>query len=344
MSGFAEFEPRAAIERQAREWLIRLDGDEPLNPAEAQALRDWMSRSQTHRHELKRLSEFWKGANVLTELAVPLPQLRKSKPHGPRLALAAASVACISVVFTWWYVHPAESAANGSYATAIGQQQTITLPDGSSIQLNTDSQVQVRFTDRIRGIRMLRGEALFSVRPNTNRPFEVSVAGNIVRAVGTAFAVHMDGDTVDVTVTKGVVEVADSAPAPMNSGDQQPKHPRSRHERVRLQAGEVTSFDANAAHLQVQRLDKPELQRRMAWHDGYLMFSGEPLSQVVEQINRYSPVTLQIGDPQLSTIAIGGRFRIGDLDAVLDVLHTNFGIQSHQIDERNIRLEPSRVR
>ncbi len=82
----------------------------------------------------------------------------------------------------------------------------------------------------------------------------------------------------------------------------------------------------------------------MAWHEGYLVFSGEPLSEVVEQVNRYSPVTLHIADPKLATIAVGGRFRIGDLDAILDVLRANFGIQSSRIDERDIQLERDQPR
>ena len=80
----------------------------------------------------------------------------------------------------------------------------------------------------------------------------------------------------------------------------------------------------------------------MAWQEGYLAFSGEPLSEVVEQVNRYSPATLELGDPKLASVAIGGRFRIGDLDAVLDVLETNFGIQAHRVDEHTIRLESGR--
>jgi transmembrane sensor len=82
----------------------------------------------------------------------------------------------------------------------------------------------------------------------------------------------------------------------------------------------------------------------MAWQEGYLVFSGEPLSEVIAQVNRYSPVALEVADPKLASRAIGGRFRIGDLDAVLDVLHTDFGIQSSRVDERTIRLEPSQSR
>lgn len=77
----------------------------------------------------------------------------------------------------------------------------------------------------------------------------------------------------------------------------------------------------------------------MAWHDGFLVFAGEPLSEVVEEVNRYSPVTLEIADPKLNSIAIGGRFRVGDLDAVLEVLRDNFGVQFSRTDQRTILLQ-----
>ena len=77
----------------------------------------------------------------------------------------------------------------------------------------------------------------------------------------------------------------------------------------------------------------------IAWREGFLAFSGEPLSQVVEQMNRYSPVRLEIADPALSTIQIGGRFRIRDLDGVLEALRANFGVESTRLDEHTIRLQ-----
>ena len=72
MSNDEEFEARTSIERQAREWLVRMDGVEPLTEAETRALWEWMQRSVLHREELRRICKFWRGANVLTELAVCL--------------------------------------------------------------------------------------------------------------------------------------------------------------------------------------------------------------------------------------------------------------------------------
>jgi transmembrane sensor len=352
VSNVVEFEARAAIERQAREWLVRMDGDEPLTEEQIQDLRDWIQRSVLHREELQRICKFWGEANVLTELAVcldsgqPSPPRRSSVSRTSTLAVAASAL-LVSVLLSWWVFDEHYQTTNGRYQTGIGQQKLIALSDGSSIRLNTDSQIQVAYDGRSRTIRLLQGEALFSVTPDPNRAFEVYAADSVVRAVGTAFAVHLDErGKVDVTVTKGVVDVAEVS------------HDRSaitQHRRLvttglpvsslgRLKAGDVTSVGSADDHIQVDHLAVPELQRKMSWQEGYLAFSGEPLNEVVKQVNRYSPVTLEIGDQKLASIPIGGRFRIGDLDAVLDVLETNFGIRARRTGEHDIVLESERIR
>jgi transmembrane sensor len=345
MTNIVEFEGRESVERQAREWLIRFDGDTPLTDEEVATLRAWMTRSPVHRQELTRICSFWSQANVLTELAIPLepadrvPQRRGTM--GLRLALtAAAALACVT--FAWWWLQRSYQPAEHTYATALGEQKTIFLADGSSIALNTDTRVDVLYSGTLRSMRLLQGEALFSATHDANRPFEVYVSDRVIRAIGTAFAVHLEGNKVDLTVTKGVVEVADLGTEALAAAADIPATKNVAHRPAsagRLKAGETTVIGGQRSPMQVQHLAEPELQRRMAWQEGYLVFSGQPLQEVVEQLNRYSPVTLTIDDPRIAAVAIGGRFRIGDLEAILDVLHTNFGIQSHQVDPHSIRLE-----
>ena len=344
MGNVVEFGARTSIERQAQEWLIRMDGDEPLNTSERRALREWINRSALHREELIRIARFWKQANVLTELAVSLESLTQERNprrmRGAAPIALAASALLASFILIGWGLQRQKSADSGTYATTIGQQKTISLSDGSSIRLNTDSQVRVMYRDNLRSIRLLRGEALFSVMPSPNRPFEVYAADSVVRAVGTAFAVHLEGSKVDVTVTKGAVDVAEAADVQTgaSSAPTEPV-PAILRSLARVKASETTHLGGGSDHIEVHRLAEPELQRRMAWQEGYLSFSGEPLSQVIEQVNRYSTMQLEVEDPKVAAVAIGGRFRIGDLDGVLDVLHTNFGIQAQRVDERSIRLE-----
>ena len=342
MGNIVEFGGRTSIERQAQEWLIRMDGDEPLNASEKESFRGWMNRSPAHREELIRIARFWNQANVLTELAAslePLAQERRSRLMRRVAPIAlAASALLASFVLIGWGLQRLKGADNDTYATAIGQQKTISLSDSSSIQLNTDSRVQVMYSESSRGVRLLRGEALFSVTPSPNRPFEVYAAESVVRAVGTAFAVHLEGTKVDVTVTKGAVDVAETASVQTESSRAPIKSVLAMRSLARVRAGEATRF-SGGDHIEVQHLAEPELQRRMAWQVGYLAFSGEPLSEVVEQVNRYSTVQLEVEDPKVAMIAIGGRFRLGDLNGVLDVLHTNFGIQARRVNEHNMRLE-----
>jgi transmembrane sensor len=343
VNNVVEFEARTSIERQAREWLVRMDGDEPLTETEIQALREWTHRSALHREEIKRICKFWRQANVLTELAVCLESgTQKRSDQSGRWMVAitlAASALLASVILAWWYLQRFDGMLNSSYRTLVGQQKSIALSDGSSIQMNTDSEVRVAYSGDSRTIHLLKGEALFSVTPDAKRPFEVYAAESVVRAVGTAFAVHLDGSKVDVTVTKGVVDVVEVSPSHTTARHKQLKGDSPSSSLGRLKAGEMTSVGSGSDHIEVQQLAEPELQRKMAWQEGYLAFSGEPLSEVIEQVNRYSAVTLELGDPKLAPIAIGGRFRIGDLDAVLDVLDTNFGIHAYRVDDHLIRLE-----
>lgn len=348
MSNVLEFEARATVERQAREWLVRLDGDHPLTDAEREDLQKWMEHHPAHREELRRLAHFWNQANVLTELAVPLNRVpEKPSPSGARrypLFFATACVLVVSTAFGIWHFRNGGDSSNGTYETAIGQVQTIPLQDGSTIRLNTDSQVQVDYHDSVREIHLLRGEALFSVSHDSRRPFAVYAAETMVTAVGTAFSVNVAGGAVAVTVTKGVVDVAETGTGPKVGEADSGKAAPVFHRLGALKAGETATLRAPTTGIEVQRLADSELNRRMTWQEGYLVFSGEHLSEVVAQVNRYSSVKLEIEDPRLASIAIGGRFRIGDLDAVLDVLRTNFDIQFSQIDEHSIRLEAAHRR
>jgi transmembrane sensor len=343
MSNVLEFEARVTVERQAREWLIRLDGDRPLTKAEHEELRQWMDHHPSHREELKRIASFWHQANVLTELAVPLNQVAErhtiSRTRKAPLLLAVVCALLTVMALGIWRLQHSYDAVNGVYSTAIGQQQTITLTDGSVIRLNTNSRLQVDYSETSRNIRLLHGEALFSVTRNLKSPFDVYAADTMVRAVGTAFSIHVAGSEVAVTVTKGTVDVAQFATGPDTGAANAFESERATRRLGTLKAGQTTTLRASTASINVQQLPEPELARRMAWQEGYLEFSGESLSEVVAQVNRYSQVQLEIADPKLASIAVGGRFRIGDLDAVLDVLRANFGIQSVRVDAHNINLK-----
>jgi transmembrane sensor len=350
-----EFSDQPAVQLEARQWLIRLDGDAPLDADESAALREWLGRSPAHRAEIKRISAVWKRANILTELAVPLQRqgamdrTAASLPDRRWLRLSvgiratAVAAVCAAIAFSAWWLDKPSVAHNGAYGTAIGQQQTLALVDGSTVEINTDSQVQVDYSEHLRRIRLLRGEAFFTVAPNAVRPFEVLAASGVVKAIGTEFAVSLHGTELSVTVSKGQVDVAAKEDGVESVSGAAAPGPSTAHRLASLKAGQTATFGRSRT-IEAHEISASELRRRLSWHEGYLMYSGQPLSEVVAEVNRYSPVTLEIADPDLKALQIGGRFKVGDLEAVCDVLQSNFGIQIARVDDRHIQLRHAQSR
>ena len=344
MNKVYKFSNKGTIEAEAREWLIRLDGDTPLTSEERAVLREWAGRSPAHRQELKRISGFWDRANILTELAVPL-RSEQTQPGasgffvGYRLAATAAILLlAVAIAATSRMYFPGTNINNnGIYGTAIGQQRTVTLPDGSAIKLNTDSQVQVDYGSNVRKIRLLRGESLFEVSHDPAKPFEVYARGNMIRAVGTAFSVRLIGDAVKVTVAEGKVELAKVKDPSTGSDSNRSPDLRPVPERLGfLEHGQSATLGNTVNDLTM--LAQQELEQQLSWSHGFLSFSGESLRKVVNEINRYTPITIEIADLSLETLKVGGRFRVDDLDAMLEVLETSFGIRISRIGDQRILL------
>jgi len=375
VSNIYPFDDRETIATEARAWLIRLDADTPLSPAEDSALREWANRSPAHREELQRLSAFWNDANILTELAIPLSiQSSTRRSWGrlsallgtftrPRLGIAASMIGVAIVLALWLYPQP-QGAVNGIYGTAIGEQKITQLPDGSTIHLNTDSQVQVDYSTTTRKLRLLRGEAHFQVAKDPRRPFEVHAAKNLVKAIGTAFSVQLRDSRMKVIVTEGKVGLAtqidnlDTTPTdiPNASANRNPTEDNSIQPKLlrlgTLSRGQSTTYDSTTltrqeispndvmtAHLNIETIAEEDLKRQLAWRDGYLVFKGDTLAEVIEEVTRYTPVSIEITDSSLKQIPIGGRFKAGDLEALYEVLEISFGVQVSQLDDQHVQLK-----
>ena len=379
MNNVYPFDDRETIEAEARQWLVRLDGDTPLSPEDTAALREWKDRSPTHRAELQRISAFWSDANVLTELAIPLSNQTDANHHASvvgRLyawfspfkrpgALVAMSLASIAVAaLAIWFYPLSQGAANGIYGTAIGELQVKALTDGSVLHINTDSQVQVDYSEDVRKIRLLRGEAHFEVAKDTERPFEVYAGKSMIQAVGTAFSVLMKERDIRVTVTEGKVELAtqiDNVMAARQENDTSVDMPDKSLKRPALvkigslsrgQSAiydnaigdvekDVRNVESVAGKIHVESIPEQELKRQLSWREGYLVFNGDLLADVVSEVNRYSPVTIEIADPALRQLRIGGRFKVGDLEALYEVLEISFGVHVNRLDDQHIQLRPA---
>ena len=173
--------------------------------------------------------------------------------------------------------------------------------------------------------------------PDPDKPFEVYAGGNMVRAVGTAFSVQLTGNVVKVTVAEGKVEVVKVKNESIGPGNDDDSDNRPAPERLGfLEHGQSATFSNTISEFHT--LAQREVDQQLAWRNGFLSFSGEPLKEVVREINRYTPKTLEIADPALENIQVGGRFRADDLEAMLEVLETSFGIRISRIGDQRILL------
>jgi transmembrane sensor len=335
MSKVAQFPNARQIEAEACAWIAQLDGNSP-SQEDLTAFREWISRSPQHRREIKRLSALWSDLNVMTELAVPVKDNQQTVSDKWLLRGAVfALVVVLSIAETVFYFRPQTPAAsNVVYSTSIGEQKPVTLADGSKVLLNTDSRIQVDYGAQQREVHLLRGEAYFEVAHNARRPFLVYAGANIVRAVGTAFAVYLKKQDVEVVVTEGTVEV--SATANGSGGPAAKNTSKPTTKLADIKAGQRAAFNQEVES--IQPVMPLEIKRKLSWREGVLSFSGEPLEQVVAEVTRYTSVTIVISDPAISNVRIGGYFKVGETEAMLEALETSFGVRVNRVNDKLVYL------
>ncbi len=224
------------------------------------------------------------------------------------IGLAAAGLAALSLPVGLSLLKDPER-----YSTLKGERRTIALPDGSTLNLNTASQVEVAFDKGHRLIRLVEGEALFDVAHDPARPFIVAVKSTRFRAVGTAFNVRMRRDIVELTVTEGVVAVRDD--------DHDDKA-----DFARIGAGRGAVVGSGT--IAVTPLDRELVSQRVAWRDGVIELDGNTIEQAVDEFNRYRDHPLLIGDPRIASLRVGGRFEVRESDRFLTALQRSFPIRA----------------
>lgn len=328
-----EFPLNDSIDSQAAAWIAALDSDDPA-PETVAAFQAWV-RQPEHRAAFERLLSLWDEMNVLTQ---SVPPRRKKAVRDWRQWLRAiwlqpqmlvgTAVTLMALVALALLLTPVTQ-----YQTAVGKQRAVALPDGSTVQLNTNSHIEIDFSAERRGVTLVRGEALFEVVKDPVRPFEVYAGAGTVRAVGTTFTVFLMDEAVEVVVTEGRVELDSGSAA---SGRPRPSVEAEPSVKPILEVGQRAVFErARPAAVEVAQLDSARVEARLAWRHGVLAFESESLENVVREMERYTTMRLIIADPALRKKRIGGLFRAGDTQAMLEALERGFGIEA-QMGEDNI--------
>jgi transmembrane sensor len=232
--------------------------------------------------------------------------------------------------------HAASGQGSGSqqeqvFETAVGEHSTIRLIDGSELTLNTNSRVRAEFGPAGRILRLERGELFVRVAHDASRPLTVLAGDRLVRAVGTAFNVEITpGQLVEVIVTDGkvLIGVAKTAATTEAAWVEDFSTPVLAGQRVVL-------GDEKPA---VEQLESTEIDVKLSWREGNLVFHGEPLAEALGEIERYTRVTFVIRDEELKTVRIAGLFKAGDVDGLLATLRENFNISYERIGAEQIVL------
>ncbi len=204
------------------------------------------------------------------------------------------------------------------------------LADGTVVELNEDSLIDVGFTPTERRVRLLRGEAHFTVVHNAARPFFVTAGNVTVRDVGTAYDVCHSPHSVEVLVTEGSVQINSPGRSPAAASPDAPM----------LLAGQraVVPLDGAAAPPQVASVSPAEMERVLAWKPHLLDFFAAPLGEVVAAFNRSNHVQLVIGDRELNALPIVATFRSNNVEGFVNLLEQTNMVKVERRSEGEIVL------
>ncbi len=332
------------IDSEAADWLAKLDGG-TLSSADRRALKKWLSSDPRHAVALKGLAAIWGDMDILLNDYPDLKDINTVKMFpfftAYKWVLPTLSV-CFIAMFVWMMVVPVNQSVKAErsfYTTNIGKQKIEHFSDGSTAHLNTGSIVETEFTDSERIVRLIRGEALFEVAHNPARPFIVYVGNQKIRAIGTAFVVRLSSENILVTVTDGKVQLSKRVKDDTVISDASDL--TQEQEVVVISKGEAVEVNDNTVKAKSEDVESEEMNRRLSWLKGNLVFKNERLEQVIKEISRYVPVRIVIDDPELRDIKISGRFEIGDTDALLEAIEVSLNLNASKVDEKVIHLSRS---
>jgi transmembrane sensor len=309
---------------QAIDWLLRIRS-EHCTEVERRAFDAWLEASAGHRQAYETAQAQWQWLEQFKGMEFPARdaalRYRKQSPRRLLKYSAAASL-LLALGLTAFMPNDGWLGIPHTYMAEKGGRQTISLADGSTIELNTDSEVRVHFNRWRRNVEMVKGEAFFTVSHDAERPFEVRANGGRIRDIGTAFEVYIKPEQVIVAVQEGIVEVRASG-------------------KRELTAGQQLAFNGNGEFQAVQGQDVESL---IAWRQGKLVFRNRRLDDVLAEAGRYHDTRIRLQNEALGKLRISGAFHTAELDNTLNAIATLLPVNIDRIGEHEIVLKPASSR
>jgi transmembrane sensor len=357
----------APVREQAIHWWILLNSDD-ATPADQRAFGEWMMRSPERiaayldvarlEFGLKSGAVEWPGTTVETLIRDAREQADDNvvalaphtaaaesltedeapvRPASPlRWVWRTAAVVLLGLFSITWQQ---PSLPKLIYATEIGEQRSVRLDDGSLVTLNTDSTIEVAFTRDRRLVRLPKGEALFAVSHDPQRPFEVQVGDVKFRAIGTQFNVDRREDHTAVTVVEGKVALV-----PVQAGAGSASRDSSMHahdiEAV-LSAADRIVIGANGER-SLSRLENPGLAT--SWLKRQLVFNERPLREIAAELNRYNRERIVIQDEELAEQTVTGVIQLHAPGAFVEFVSGIPGVSSAQSSDGTFVISAAPMR
>lgn len=297
-----------AVSERAACWFAR-EQDGALEPEQHAALAAWLAEHPQHRHEYTLLHQVWNATDLLSRAR--LQALCEPDPVQPLPARAwrryavAASFMVVAIGAGLWGWQQGASDYQASFQTAMGERRQVVLPDGSKLDLNGRTRIDVHFKARLRSIELQQGEAMFSVEHDSTRPFVVHAGAGTVTVTGTRFDVRLDPEQTRVAVESGTVRVQGR-----EGGQGAP---------VILTAGLGSRISAKGDVAAAYAVNTDDLT---AWRSGKLVFNDAPLSEVVLEVSRYRERPVTVASGKAADLHLSSVFKADDTDTLLRVLPT----------------------
>ncbi|MDH4983584.1 FecR family protein [Hyphomicrobium sp. D-2] len=280
------------IVEEAAAWFAKLNDGKPSRN-HRDAFSTWLSADPRHADAYTDIQRLWDSAGEIPVLKEHDKTLKAKKVTRRQLGVAAILLASGGLLWRF-----APSGPRPDFETATGQRKTITLADGSHVELAAQTQIAVVFTPEVRRVMLLAGEAFFDVASAPTRPFIVDAGAASARALGTSFAVSREAQDVRVIVTEHAVRLSSGA------------------SNVEITAGHRATFSG-------QRISTPEIadtRNDLAWREGRLVFTHAPFGHVAATINRWRKGRLIVVGEELAQQPVTVIAEIDRLDEVIERL------------------------
>lgn len=321
---------KQAIDDEAVQWFVILR-DEEATDDDRRRFDEWRRSNSEHEkawHEVERL---WGGLDLLADKHVPAkarPSARRAQhpatdvraaPHARRRMLwkAIPLAACLALAVTLgWQMAPVGLMAD--YRSDVGERRTVHLDDGSVIELGTASAIDVSFDADRRNVKLLSGEAFFTVVRDPQRPFIVLAQDGRVEVLGTAFNVRI-ADGVAVAVTQNKVKVIAAG------------------ESAVVTEGQIVHYDSTG----VSAVMDADLDTVQAWRHNQLVFRDTPLNQVIAELRRYHRGHIQLLSGDAGNLRVTAVFDASRPDAALDTIAKSLNLSVYRATNLLIGIVPN---